>query len=79
MAPFFVAETRLGVVEAEGVSLEGLLPGRGGRGGGGRVVGFDVPDQAQGAVGLKGAVEGVEGCGRGEPVEGLGREVSLWS
>ena len=42
--PLFVAEALLRVVEAEGVGLEGLFPGRRWFGGCGRVVGFDVPD-----------------------------------
>jgi len=71
VSPLLVAETRLRVVEVKGVGLEGLFPGCGGFGGGGCVVGFDVPDKAQGAVGLEGAVQGVEGCGGGEPVECL--------
>ena len=44
VSPLFVAEALLRVVEAEGVGLEGLFPGRRWFGGCGRVVGFDVPD-----------------------------------
>jgi hypothetical protein len=45
-APLLVSETRLRVVEAESVRLQGFLPGcgEGGRGRGRCVVGFDVPD-----------------------------------
>lgn len=43
-APLLVAETGLRVVELERVLLQLLFPGRGLLGGGGRVVGVDVPD-----------------------------------
>lgn len=54
-----MAEARLRVVEAESVFLQLLLP-RGLLVGGRRIVGVDVPDQAQCAVGLEGAVEGLQ-------------------
>lgn len=66
-----MAEARAGVREGERVGLEFRFPGGGGRRGAGRVVGLDVPDQAQRAVGLERGVQGAEGRGRGEPVEGL--------
>lgn len=44
LAPLLVAEARLRVVELQRVGLEFLLPLCGLLGGGGRVVGVDVPD-----------------------------------
>ena len=66
-----MAEARLVVDEGEGVALQGGFPGSGLGVRRGRVVGFDVPDQAEGAVRLEDAVEGLEDVGGGKPMEGL--------
>lgn len=71
-APLLVAEARLRVVEAERVRLQRVLPFRRRGVRARRVVTFDVPEEAERAVGLEVAVEGLEDGVGGEPVEGLG-------